>query len=179
MKVVILTTATGQGHNAASQAVAHYLETRGCETVVDDVLRTGKKDASAPVSALYSGIVTHAPWFFGALYHAGELVSSSRRHSPIYYLNTLYADDFAKKLNALGADVIVCPHIFGAQALTCLKLKGRIRAPAVGIMTDYTCSPFWEETRLEKYVIPSPLLAEEFAGKGIPREKLVRPGYLR
>jgi processive 1,2-diacylglycerol beta-glucosyltransferase len=43
-------------------------------------------------------------------------------------------------------------------------------------MTDYTCSPFWEETRLDKYIIPSALLFEEFARKGIPREKIVPVG---
>jgi processive 1,2-diacylglycerol beta-glucosyltransferase len=176
MKVLILTTATGQGHNSASGAVANYLQSHGCEAVVADILKTGKKDASAPVSNLYSSIVTHVPGFFGMLYHAGELVSSSRHHSPIYYLNSLYSSSFLEKLNALSPDVIVCPHIFSAQALTYLQEKGRINIPAVCIMTDYTCSPFWEETRLEKYIIPSPLLLEEFAGKGIPREKLIPVG---
>jgi processive 1,2-diacylglycerol beta-glucosyltransferase len=176
MKVVILTTATGQGHNSAAAAVANYLETRGCEAVVTDVLKTGKKDASGPVSALYDKMVTYAPWVFGMLYHAGELISSCRHHSPIYYLNTLYAAGFMEKLGALHADVIVCPHLFSGQALTYLKQKGMINTPAVSIQTDYTCSPFWEETRLEKYIIPSPLLFEEFARKGIPREKLVPVG---
>ena len=176
MKAVILTTQTGQGHNSASKAVAGYLESQGCEAVVTDVLSTGKKNASGPVSAIYDTLVTHLPWIFGALYHTGELISSSKYHSPIYYLNTLYAKAFLEKLNDLSADVLICPHIFSAQALTYLKVKGMLKTPAVGIMTDYTCSPFWEETRLERYVIPSPFLFDEFEKKGMPREKIVPIG---
>lgn len=176
MKAVILSTATGQGHNSASGAVASYLERHGCEVVIADVLKAGKRDASGVVSRAYSGIVRYVPWLFGMLYHAGELVSSRRRHSPIYYLNTLYSAAFLEKLNAYAPDVVVCPHLFSGQAVTYLKETGKLNVPVVSIMTDYTCSPFWEETRLEKYIIPSPLLTEEFAGRGIPRDRIIPVG---
>ena len=176
MKVLFLTTATGQGHNTAAGAVSETLRERGCETVIGDVLKSGEKDVSGRVSVLYDRMVLHAPHFFGMLYGLGGLVSSSRVHSPIYYLNTLYSASFQKKLAEIAPDVIVCTHIFSAQALTYLREKGRSRVPALAIMTDYTCSPFWEETRLDRYIIPSPLLTDEFVRKGIPAEKIVPAG---
>jgi processive 1,2-diacylglycerol beta-glucosyltransferase len=57
-----------------------------------------------------------------------------------------------------------------------LKLRHNLKIPAVGLMTDYTCSPFWEETRLEKYIIPAKELLGEFRQKGLPLEKLVPIG---
>ena len=44
------------------------------------------------------------------------------------------------------------------------------------IDTDYTCSPFVDETELDGYCIPHASLADEFAKKGIPAEKLLPTG---
>ncbi|MFO7161516.1 MAG: glycosyltransferase [[Clostridium] cellulosi] len=176
MKVLILTTSTGQGHNAAASAISEGLNALGCETEILDVLSVGKRNISPHISSLYSNIVNHTPLLFSALYNMGAVVSSSKRHSPIYYLNSLYSSSLERKLNESMPDVIVCTHIFGAQAFTYLYNKNRIRIPSVAIMTDYTCSPFWEETKADKFVIPSPLLIDEFAEKGIPKEKIVPIG---
>lgn len=176
MEALILTTSTGQGHNAAASAVSESLNALGCETEIIDVLSIGKRNISPNISSFYSSLVNHAPLIFGALYGIGDAVSSNKRHSPIYYLNALYSDNLEKILNESTPDVIVCTHIFGAQALTYLYSKNRTKIPCVAIMTDYTCSPFWEEIQAEKFVIPSPLLIDEFAKKGIPREKIVPLG---
>ena len=53
----------------------------------------------------------------------------------------------------------------------------------MAIETDYTCIPFWEETDCDYYIIPHYELIDEFAAKGIPRERLkpygipVRPAF--
>jgi len=176
MKFLILSTATGQGHNSAAAALKESLEQLDCEAVVKDVLKSGKTKASDRVSSLYTNMTLHFPHFFGLLYHAGEVVSSSRRHSPIYYLNTLYEGSLLRQINTLHPDCIVCTHIFSAQAVTRLYEKHRINIPTAGIITDYTCSPFWEETRLDSYIIPVEALTDEFVKKGIPEEKLVPLG---
>lgn len=176
MKILFLSTATGQGHNSASYAAAHYLQSVGCEAVVSDVLKAGKKNVSAPVSHAYERITVHLPWLFGFLYHLGELVTSDKHHSPIYYLNALYAKKLYAKLTALAPDVIACPQIFAAQAVTRLREKYGYAVPAAGIITDYNRSPFWEETRLDYYLIPTPELIPALAASGIPAEKLIVTG---
>ncbi|MDR3552290.1 MAG: glycosyltransferase [Clostridia bacterium] len=177
MKVLILSTKTGEGHNSASKAVADYINTRGdCEAVVADILKSGNKNVSGSVSNTYAFVTTYIPWFFRFLYSLGALISSPKHHSPIYYLNSLYSKELMRKIGEIGPDVILCPHIFSAQAITYLKLVCGLETPAAGLVTDYTCSPFWEETRLEKYVIPSRVLREEFIKKGIPAEKLAPIG---
>lgn len=176
MKILLLTTNTGQGHNSAAGALSARLRALGCETITGDILKTGRRNVSAGVSGTYVALVRHAPHFFGGLYHIGEMVSSSRTHSPIYYLNTLYADSFRRRLSEIRPDLIVCTHIFSAQALTCLRERGFDRTPAVAVMTDYCWSPFWEETRLDRYYIPSPLLTQQFTSRGIPAEKIVPIG---
>jgi processive 1,2-diacylglycerol beta-glucosyltransferase len=185
MRFLILSTATGQGHNSASLAAGKALEARGCETKVLDVLKLKKESVSRRVSNLYAGITIHSPRFFSKLYRIGEFVSSPGGHSPIYGLNTLYADRLYKEITRFQPDAIICPHIFSAQAVTHLRRDHGLKIPAAGLATDYTCIPFWEESSLDSYIIPHAALKQEFASKGISPELLcplgipVQPEFLK
>ncbi len=185
MKFLILSTATGQGHNSAAFAVAEFLQARGCRATVLDVLKLKNEAVSKRVSRLYAGVTVHAPQFFHGLYRIGERVSSPGGRSPVFRLNTLYAGSLFGEIRRLKPDVIVCTHIFSAQAVTWLRERYGLGTPAVGIATDYTCIPFWEESALDAYVIPSPALADEFAARGVPAARLVpigipvRPEFLK
>lgn len=185
MKFLILSTATGQGHNSAASAVAESLRARGCRTEVLDVLKLKNESVSNRISRLYSGVTLHAPRFFHELYLIGEYVSSPGGRSPIFRLNTLYAERLYREILRLEPDVIVCTHIFSAQAVTWLRERHGLNMTTVGIATDYTCIPFWEESALDAYVIPSPNLTGEFVSRGIPAHRLVpigipvRPEFLK
>ncbi|MDD3261104.1 MAG: glycosyltransferase [Oscillospiraceae bacterium] len=172
MKFLILSTATGQGHNSAALAVAEALRAKGCTAHTLDVLKLQNKEISQRVAKLYGKTTVNSPRFFGFLYHLGELISSPQGRSPIYAANTLYARQLAYLVRRLQPDVLICTHIFSAQAVTCLQEHYGLRIPAVGIATDYTCIPFWEESNLTSYIIPSKYQITDFATKGIPKEKL-------
>lgn len=176
MRVLILSTATGQGHNSAAEAVKEYLDSQGCKTLVLDVLKSTGKDVSSPVSRLYSNVTVHTPLFFGFLYQLGLLITSSKRRSPVYYLNGLCADSLYKTIAEFNPDVIVCPHLFGAQVVTKIREKFGLRTPTVYIATDYTCIPFTEETCLDVYVVPARENIDEYMKRGIPKEKLLPIG---
>lgn len=173
MKCLFLSTITGQGHNSAATAIMEYLGTRNCESVFLDSLKLGKRDFSRLASDFYVGLVLHVPRLFRVLYRLGERVSSDKKRSPVFYINSLYADKLYKEILRIQPDVIACTHIYSAQTVTRIREKYGLKLPAIAVATDYTCSPFWEETRLDGYVIPSPALIDEFAEKGIPREKLL------
>ena len=96
------------------------------------------------------------PALFGRIYRAGELVSSPRRKSPVYYANALGRERMEAFLEAERPDVIACTHLFAAQTLTSMGAR-RARVTAA-VMTDYTCAPFWEEVDMDALYTPSPLL---------------------
>ena len=119
------------------------------------------------------------------LYRVGGLVSSNRHKSPVYYANALLAGRLRRYLDDNPYDVIVTPHLFPAETLTYMKRKHMLSQKVVAVETDYTCIPFWEETECDYYIVPHESLIDEFAAKGIPREKLlpygipVRPAFSR
>lgn len=176
MKILILSCDTGEGHNAAGRAVREAAALRGHQVDMTDMfLLSGKKTAHA-VGGAYVGIVKHMPWLFGFIYKLGMLITSPRRKSPVYYANSLLAGKLACYIADHGYDIVVTPHIYPAETLTCMKRKGLLKIPAAAIGTDYTCIPFWEETELDCYFIPHEDLIPEYTKRGIPREKLLPYG---
>lgn len=173
MKVLILSCSTGEGHNSAAKAYMEYLKSKGIEAVVTDTMSLVSTDAPKYASEIY--LFSTKTKLFKFAYNAGSKVSeskSSKVKSPVYMANYLYCDKLEEYINSNGFDVVVCVHIFPAEALTALKRKGRLKAKSVFIMTDYTCIPFLQETELDFYIVPHRHLIEECVQKGLPREKL-------
>ena len=174
MKVLILSTGTGEGHNSAGKAVLEQFRKRGIPCEMADVLGFASERAASYGKRIYVWSTVKATKVFKGAYKAGRAITSSRRKSPVYYANALYAE----KLYHNGYDTIVMPHLFPAEALTYMLRKHGcrpdIRTYFVG--TDYTCIPFTEETEADYYFIAHEELTEEYVKKGIAPEKLVPTG---
>lgn len=185
MNVLILSCGTGEGHNSAGKAVKEYVEARGDHAVMIDMMLLKGEKTSRAVSGVYINVVKRCPHLFGFVYQLGKLISSAKRKSPVYFACSLVAKNLRQYLEKNDFDVIVTPHLYPAETLTYMKKKGWLKQKVVAIGTDYTCIPFWEETNCDYYVVPHEDLVEEFAQKGVPRDKLlpwgipVRLGFLK
>ena len=171
MKVLILSCNTGGGHNSAALAARDAFIQAGHEAEFVDLFSIASKKLSGRVSRAYL-FSTRLPFLFHLAYWAGKKVSRPGRQSPVYAANTLHAGHLYRYLQEHPCDIIVTTHLFAAEQLTCLKKRGQLTVPTVGVATDYTCIPFWEETDLDFYVIPQEDLVEEFTSHGMKKEKL-------
>ncbi len=173
MKVLILSCATGEGHNSAAKAVLEYFQQSNIECDMVDTLSLISNNVSQKASDLY--LFSTKTKLFKMLYNAGELVSNSNRNkikSPVYLANKLYCEKLLNHIKNNRYDVVICTHIFPAESLTALQRANVLKVRTVFIMTDYTAIPFIEETELDYYIIPHEHLIEEFVKKGLPRTKL-------
>lgn len=175
-KILLLTCGTGEGHNSAASAVAEALHARGVETVRRDPVSFAGEKAKKAVSGAYNGIIRRTPKMFGAIYKAGEAVDRVRFRSPVYYANTLYAKKLAAYILEEKFDAVVCTHLFAMEALTYIKQRGLLSVPSYGVLTDYTCIPFFEETDVDEYFISHADLADELCAKGMKKERLIPTG---
>lgn len=175
MKLLILTCNTGGGHNTAARAVAEECKRRAISYELLDALDTfAGERISAVVCKTYTGIVKNAPQVFNAAYHAGDLISSNRHKSPVYAVAKQLRRTMLPYIAQNGFDVVITTHLFVAQALTALKLKGALdHVLTVAVATDYTCIPFWEETSCDYYVAPHKELISEYASRGMPVENIL------
>ena len=78
MKALILSTATGGGHNTAAHAVMEALTERGVECRFEDCVAFGGQKLSATVSNVYVKFVQAAPDAFGRLYRFAKAISTPR-----------------------------------------------------------------------------------------------------
>ena len=175
MKVLILSCEMGEGHNSAAKAVYEYFKKNNVECELLDALSLKSEKASKFASAAYLRVIK-IPYLFGVIYAIGRLVSDLKIKSPVYYINRSYRQRLHDYINDGAFDAIITTHLFPAESLTALKREKALTALTIGVNTDYTCIPFWEETELDYYIIPHKDLIDEFAARGIPRNKLLPYG---
>lgn len=176
MDTLILSCSTGGGHNTAGKAILEELTLRGHNAQMLDPYSLLNNKMDHHIGQSYVKLVQHAPVLFGMLYRMGNAYRKLPWSSPVYLLNSLMVPVMEKYLQEHPVDTIVMPHIFPAQILSNMKQKGITVPKTVLIATDYTCIPFTEESCCDRYIVPAADLADEFAGWGIPKEKIVPLG---
>lgn len=176
MKVLILSCSTGEGHNSAAHALQEALEARGAACVLTDPVAFGSERAMNAVAKTYNNIIKKVPAAFGVIYKAGDWYSSKALPSPIYYANSLYAKNLCSYIEEQRFDLVVCTHLYAMEAMTAIHTKGMLSVPCYGVLTDYTCIPFFSDTRLTGYFIPHEELLQEVMDEGIPADRIYCTG---
>ena len=171
MKAVILTISAGGGHNTAAKAINECFSERSIETVTIDAYKYFNKYLSDVVENGYLFSTKYVPKLYGKFYRMAEKKSDTDIKMKMGAFGTaLVLRKFARFIAAQNADVIIATHIFAGELLTILREKGILdeSVKTVGIVTDFTVHPFWEETNLDYYVTASELLNYQMINKGIP-----------
>ena len=176
MKVLILSCKTGGGHDAAGFAMKEALEAHGHEAVMFDYLTLAGQKVSDTVGGVYVNTVKKMPHVFGAVYQIGMAASRIMRKSPVYYINAKMSKYLGPYLEEEKFDGILMPHLYPSETLTYMKRQGTELPPMIAVMTDYTCIPFWEETRCDAYIVAHEEMVKACVKRGIPEEKLIPAG---
>lgn len=172
MDALILSCGTGGGHNAAGRAVREELIRRGHRAVMMNPYALRGQNLAGRIDHAYIATAQKAPRAFGAAYGAGELYRRLPFRSPVYYANQAMASRMEEYLEENHFDIVIMPHLFPAEIMTNMKCRGMDVPKTMFLATDYCCIPFTEETDCDAYVVPGEELTAEFAGRGIPREKI-------
>lgn len=176
MKAMILSITAGQGHHAAAKSIAEAFHNHGATVKVVDVYKQIDKNLSDAVNKGYLLSMKHIPKAYRALY---ELVDSktepATKYAPRNVANFLLSIKFEKFIEEFDPDVIVCTHVFAAHIINELKRREKlVDIPTIGIVTDYTIHPFWEDvTNIEYIEIPSELLTPRAEMKNISKSRLL------
>ncbi len=176
MKVLILTITTGQGHNQAAKILREYLEKNpGVQAETLDAFEYINQGLKEIVSRGYLMSAKRLPKIYGKAYRLAE-----KRDSENGYIMRATSSIMAKKLikfvEEYDADVIVCTHVFAAMLVTDIEKSLNRDIKTVGIVTDFTVHPYWEETELDYYVTANEFLTNQATKKGIVEDKVLPIG---
>ena len=175
MKVLILSCSTGGGHNACGKYIASELKANAIECDFVDYFSILGNKLSKEIEKIYLKSLTGHGNIFKEIYKLGETYNKISLPSPVYELNKLAKNKVLDYILKHNYDVIICPHLFPAMAITALKKDGH-KIKLINVATDYAYIPFWNETDPDYFIIPHASLKKEFIEKGISQEKLIPLG---
>ncbi len=176
MRILLLSCSTGEGHNGAARALANALQARGAEAELFDALTLQSEGTRRRVASAYNNLIRYAPPVFGAVYQIGAFYERTKLPSPVYAANKCYAVTLANYVRTGGYDAVICTHLFPMMAMTAAKRKCGLNTPTYGVITDYTIIPFFSNTDLDGYFVPTETVAEELTKRNIAKNKITVTG---
>ncbi len=172
MKVLVLTVTTGQGHNQVAKTLSEHLEkNEGVESCFLDTLEYINQGLKEIVSRGYLMTTKRLPKVYGKAYRLAEKREGENSRI-VKITSSIMAKKLLKFIEEYGADVVVCTHVFSAILITYLKKKYELNIKTVGIVTDFTIHPYWEETEMDYYVTANECLTNQAVKKGIEKTKV-------
>lgn len=178
MKALILSISTGQGHHATGQAIENEFKKRGidCETL--DAYEYIEPILSHLVSKGYLLSTAYARRISSKLYDMVVKKNKPlKKYSVPKITNTVWAKDLKTYIEEYKPDVIICTHVLSAILVNIMRERDWVDAVTVGVVTDFTLHPLWEEARLlDYYVTPTDLLEFQMQKKGLEVGKMLSIG---
>lgn len=175
MKALLLSITAGQGHHATASAVRNQLESFGVQCETMDAYEYVAPILKELVAHGYLILTAHVPKMEGKFYTMAENRTRSQdRISITKIANQVMANSLVNYIREFKPDVIICTHVFAAGIVNSLKERDFIDIPTIGIITDFTIHPFWEDmNRIEYFVTASELLNYSAEQRGMDPKKLL------
>ncbi|MEA4900950.1 MGDG synthase family glycosyltransferase [Desulfitobacterium sp.] len=180
MKAIIITVPLGNGHNSVAQALSSYLTEHDVENIVLDLYENIQpllKDIISKGYYLSMKSMTFVKDFASDIYDLNQKRDATSEYSIAHVKNQMLASKLHKVIAEYNPDVILCTQVYAAQVVDVLKEKGKVTAPAVGIITDFTVQTYWEDVEHFEYiVVGSELLNHQLQKRGIETGRVLPLG---
>lgn len=177
MRVLILSSSTGAGHDSCANAIKEVFDNNGDVCEVYEVLLFISKFATNVITKGHTTIYRHFPKIFEIGY------SIMDNHSSVYKKGSLtnrFFSSGAKKLSEYikenEYDTVICTHPFATVMLAAAITKYDLKIKSSFVATDYTCAPTIDSQSLDFYFTPDAKINKEFVEYGMAEEKLVPTG---
>lgn len=177
MRVLVLTITAGQGHNQVANSLCDYLREEGIEALCVDTFEYINPVLKELVSHGYLMSTKRMPKVYGKVYRFAEKRDSEGSDSRIIKItNSILAKKLVRFVEDYKPDVIVCTHVFAALLVSYVANKIHEDIKTVGIITDFTIHPFWEDTDNDYYITANELLTNQARKKDLNEEKIIPIG---
>lgn len=176
MKVLILSITAGEGHNSTAEAIRQTFAEHGAEAEVFDAYRYVSKALYEIIKQGYLLVTKDFKKLFAKSYALAE--NRKTTGTSLYRIaNLQLTKKLGKYIKQYSPDAIIYTHSFLGVVTDLLKTKNGIDVPMIGVVTDYTVHPLWEEARsTDRIVIANELLTSQLCRKGIRVEQIAPIG---
>ena len=176
MKGLILSVTAGQGHNQTAKVLCDCFVEKGVKCSYLDTFEYINPIISKTIANGYLMSTKVMPKAYGMFYRLAEKPTSADMHMTPKITNMLLSNKLLKMIADEDPDFLICTHVYAAILITCVKEYMNKDIQTIGIITDFTVHPYWEDTKLDIYVTASELLTNQGVKKGISKEKFLPLG---
>lgn len=178
MKTIILTATAGEGHNSVARSLDNELKSRGIESHIVDICQINGDWLKDFANGFYNMSINYFPSLYGASYDsADKKIQESNGAQPRKIAQKMLAVEIKKFIDEFQPDAIIATHVFAGNLLSDIVEDGFYDGLTVGIITDFTVHPFWEDsTGLDYLVTPHEDLEIQMQRKEIPLRKALHFG---
>ena len=122
MKVLILSSNNGGGHNAVAGALQECFESHGDTCVIRDCLSFLSENLSERIARSHDFMYRYTPALFGSGYHRSEENPELfKEHHSARTMIDLGRFALGKYIRSEGFELVLCTHVFAAMMLTAAK----------------------------------------------------------
>lgn len=179
MKILILSITAGEGHNSTAAAIQTCVAAHGDTAEVFDAYRYVSKALYEIVKQGYLLVSKDFKTLFAKSYALAE-----NRRAGVQGGNSIYrianlqlTKKLSKYIRQYAPDAIIYTHPFLGVVTDLMKTRNDINIPMIGVVTDYTVHPLWEEARsTDRIVIANDLLRSQLLRKGIRDDRIAPIG---
>ncbi len=172
---LILSVTAGEGHNSTARAVRSDLEKTGASAEILDTFEYVAPELAKVIADGYLFVTEKAQGAYRIGYRLAEKRKVSENLPGWLTATDILSKDLVDYIRSDRFDVIVFTHPFAGAMLNVMKTRRLIHNRTVGILTDFTFHPFWEDCTANDYVVvPDRLLLPQARAKGF-RDSQVLP----
>ncbi len=173
-KVLIISVKAGFGHHSTAQALIDFFKANDIECEMLDTFEYISSFLGDSIQDGYLSLTKYFPDIYGKAYDKLDKNNEELgRYSPLTVSSKVISKKLRDYVISYGADAIIGTHSYACMLVSYMKKKGYISCPTYGVVTDFTVHPFWENTKLDYYIVADELLNNQMIKKGIPKEKIL------
>jgi len=170
MKIFLLTTVAGAGHNQAARALqkAFELEAPSHQVAYLDASELGTKLVRKMYNDSYLKLVETTPTLWGYVYERCDQRKLSRTKEKLKSLfSRLNSRPLMRTLEEERPDVLVATHFYPAEIALRLKRKGRISSRLEVVITDFQPHLFWVLEGVDHYYVADEETRVALSARGV------------
>ena len=177
MRALLLSVTAGQGHNMCAKAMEEALSARGVECTTLDTVKFINPPTGKLVDKGYLTMGKKVPKIWGAVYNSAVKFSEKGYGiSPDSSALRMICHKLLEYIQVFQPDMIICTHVFASQMVTALRASSDIDIPVIGINTDFSLHPFWEDVDQNYLVLGCDKMYYSVVQRGIEQEKILPYG---
>ena len=175
-RVLIVSASIGSGHHQAARAIAAELARRqdNLQITIADFMEDTDSYLAAFMKEAYLKMLELSPNMYDLVYRVSQAPLHGFKAQGL--LARVLQGGMAQLVRRHRPDLIIATHPFPCGAAAYLRDSRRLRAPLVGVITDFAVHRLWVYEHVDAYFVAAPEIKRELSALGVPARRIYASG---